>query len=56
MNELLGELEDKVTTKLKINTRNHEVWPGQANVLSRRLKYVISNLFFLLKIDIFHRL
>lgn len=44
MNELLGELEEKATTKLKINIRNHKVWPSQANILSRRSKYIKSNL------------
>jgi len=44
MNELLGELEEKVTTKLKINIRNHKVLPTQAKILSRRPKYIKSNL------------
>lgn len=41
--ELLGLLETVAST-LSINTKNHKIWPSKPNVLSRRLKYVISNL------------
>jgi hypothetical protein len=41
--ELLGLLE-ALAPSLSINTKNHKIWPSKPNVLSRRLKYVISNL------------
>jgi hypothetical protein len=41
--ELLGLLE-AVAPTLSINTKNQKVWPSKPNVLSRRLKYIISNL------------
>ncbi|HET7285043.1 MAG TPA: hypothetical protein VFI70_10190 [Nitrososphaeraceae archaeon] len=42
--ELLGLLETVASSTLSINTKNHKIWPSKPNVLSRRLKYVISNL------------
>jgi hypothetical protein len=41
--ELLRLLEEIAPT-LSINTKNHKVWPSKPNVLTRRLKYIISNL------------
>src|SRR5919201_1303621 len=41
--ELLGLLE-AVAPTLSINTKNQKVWPSKPNVLSRRMKYIISNL------------
>jgi hypothetical protein len=41
--ELLGLLE-AVAPTLSINTKNQKVWPSKPNVLTRRLKYIISNL------------
>jgi hypothetical protein len=40
---LLAQLET-FTPLLSINTKNHKIWPSKPNILSRRLKYVISNL------------
>jgi hypothetical protein len=41
--ELLGLLEE-IAPRLSINTNNQKVWPSKPNVLTRRLKYIISNL------------
>jgi len=41
--ELLRLLEEIAPT-LSINTKSHKIWPSKPNVLTRRLKYIISNL------------
>jgi hypothetical protein len=41
--ELLKLLEEIAPT-LSINTKNHKIWPSKPNVLTRRLKYITSNL------------
>jgi hypothetical protein len=35
---------ENLALDLGINTNNHRIWPSQPNALTRRLKYVISNL------------
>jgi hypothetical protein len=41
--ELLLSLSE-LAPKLSINTKNHKIWPSKSNVLTRRLKYITSNL------------
>jgi hypothetical protein len=41
--ELLGLLE-AIAPTISINTKNHKIWPSKPNVLTRRLKYIMSNL------------
>jgi hypothetical protein len=41
--ELLGLLVE-IAARLSVNTKNQKVWPAKPNVLTRRLKYIISNL------------
>jgi hypothetical protein len=41
--QLLAQLE-LIAPTLSINTKDHKIWPSKPNVLTRRIKYVISNL------------
>jgi hypothetical protein len=41
--ELLVMFEE-IAPSLSINTKNHKIFPSKPNVLTRRLKYIISNL------------